>query len=105
MKLLIMQLKVICTLRYLYSAEHPQYKFYYVRTMHFGMKLYNDQTNAQVLNLFIYFCLTCFGLFFQPIFRGRCTNSAVAQISWVWYQRPGDLNHCRICIPASEDGL
>jgi hypothetical protein len=32
-------------------------KFYVVRTVHFGMKLYNDQRNAQVLNLFIYLLL------------------------------------------------
>jgi hypothetical protein len=33
------------------------------------MKLYNDQLNAQFLNVFylsIYFCLTCFGLSFSP---------------------------------------
>jgi hypothetical protein len=29
-------------------------KFYFVRTVHFGMKLYNDQRNAQVYSLFIY---------------------------------------------------
>jgi hypothetical protein len=29
-------------------------KFYVVRTVHFGIKLYNDQRNAQVFNLFIY---------------------------------------------------
>jgi hypothetical protein len=34
--------------------EGQYYKFYVVRTMHFGMKLYNDQRNAQVSNLFIY---------------------------------------------------
>jgi hypothetical protein len=32
-------------------------KFYVVRTVHFGMKLYNDQRNAQVCNLFIYLLL------------------------------------------------
>jgi hypothetical protein len=32
-------------------------KFYVVRTVHFGMKLYNDQRNAQVFNLFIYLLL------------------------------------------------
>jgi hypothetical protein len=31
--------------------------FYVVRTVHFGMKLYNDQRNAQVFNLFIYLLL------------------------------------------------
>jgi hypothetical protein len=28
-----------------------QPKFYVVRTVHFGMKLYNDQSNAYVFNL------------------------------------------------------
>jgi hypothetical protein len=31
--------------------------FYVVRTVHFGMKLYNDQRNAQVFNSFIYLLL------------------------------------------------
>jgi hypothetical protein len=31
--------------------------FYVVRTVHFGMKLYNDQRNAQVFNLCIYLLL------------------------------------------------
>jgi hypothetical protein len=26
------------------------FKIYFVRTVHFGMKLYNDQLNAQVFN-------------------------------------------------------
>jgi hypothetical protein len=34
------------------------FKFYVVRTVHFGIKLYNDQLKAQVFNLFIYFFLT-----------------------------------------------
>jgi hypothetical protein len=34
------------------EMEGQYYKFYVVRTMHFGMKLYNDQRNAQVFNLF-----------------------------------------------------
>jgi hypothetical protein len=25
-----------------------------IRTVHFGMKLYNDQSNAQAINLFMY---------------------------------------------------
>jgi hypothetical protein len=32
-------------------------KFYVVRTVHFGMKFYNEQSNAQVFNLFIYLLL------------------------------------------------
>jgi hypothetical protein len=31
--------------------------FYVVRTVHFGMELYNDQRNAHVFNLFIYLLL------------------------------------------------
>jgi hypothetical protein len=65
-------------------------RFYFVRTVHFGMKLCNDQRNAQVFNLFIYLRLSyMFRAFFKPIFRGRCTNSAVVQVCWVWCQRPG----------------
>jgi hypothetical protein len=58
--------------------------FYVVRTMHFGMKLYNDQRNAQLFNLFIYLLLPyMFRAYFYPSFRGRCTTSAVVQFSWV----------------------
>jgi hypothetical protein len=31
--------------------------FYFVRTVHFGMKLYNDQRNAKVFSLLIYLLL------------------------------------------------
>jgi hypothetical protein len=31
----------------------------FVRTVQFGMKLYNDQRNAQVFNLLIYLLLAC----------------------------------------------
>jgi hypothetical protein len=55
--------------------------------MHFGMKLYNDQSNTQVFNLFIYLLLPYISL-----------------VSWVWCQLPG-ADNCRICTPASEDGL
>jgi hypothetical protein len=54
------------------------------------MKLYNDQRSAKVFNLFIYLLLPyMFRAFFWPIFRGRYTNSAVVQASWVWCQRLG----------------
>jgi hypothetical protein len=47
-----------------------------------------DQRNAQAFNLCIYLLLPyMFRAFFQPIFRGRCTTSAVVQVSWVWCQR------------------
>jgi hypothetical protein len=58
--------------------------FYVVRTVHFGMKLYNDQHNAQAFNLFIYLLL-------PYMFR--------ALIPY-----PGELNHCRNCTPDSENG-
>jgi hypothetical protein len=64
-------------------------KLYIVRTVHFGMKLYNNQRNPQFLNLFFYLLLTyMFRAFSYPIIRGRCTYSAVVQVSWVWCQRP-----------------
>jgi hypothetical protein len=73
-------------------------KFYDVRTVHFGMKLYNDQRNAQVFNLFIYLHLPyMFRAFFQPIFRGTCTSSAVVEVSWALFQSPGaDIVHRRL---------
>jgi hypothetical protein len=61
--------------------------------------------------LSIYFYLTYFGLSFSP------SSEAGIQIRQ-WFKFPGygfsaraltpypaDLNHCRICTPASEDGL
>jgi hypothetical protein len=49
------------------------------------LKLHNDQRNAQAFYLFIYLLLPyMFRAFFQPIFRGRCTISAVVQVSWLW---------------------
>jgi hypothetical protein len=55
--------------------------------MQFGMKLYNDQHNAQVFNLFIYF------------------TSGYDVSTWALTPYPGDLNHCQNCAPSSEDGL
>jgi hypothetical protein len=53
------------------KQKPTQFCFYVIRIMHFAMKLYNDQRNAQVLNLFsTYFCLICFGLSFSPSSRG-----------------------------------
>jgi hypothetical protein len=59
----------------------------------------------------ICFCITCFGLSFSP------SSEAGVQLRQ-WLQSPGygvraraltpypgDLNHCRSCTPASEDGL
>jgi hypothetical protein len=40
--------------KYLQKIACYGFKFYVIRTVHFGMKLYNDQRNANVFNLFIY---------------------------------------------------
>jgi hypothetical protein len=71
--------------------KHPYKLFVYVvSTMHFGMKLCNDQRNEQVFNLYLYLLLPyMFRASFKLIFRGRCTISAMVQVSWVWCQRPG----------------
>jgi hypothetical protein len=42
---------------HLYDSLNNNNKYYVVRTVHFGMKLYTDQRNAQVFNLFIYLLL------------------------------------------------
>jgi hypothetical protein len=39
------------------KQKEKSVRFYVVRTVRFGMKLYNDQLNAQVFNLFIYLIL------------------------------------------------
>jgi hypothetical protein len=57
--------------------------------MHFGMKLYNDQRNAQVFNLFIQW--------FKSAGYGVSSRALTPY--------PTELNHCRSCTPASEDGL
>jgi hypothetical protein len=66
------------------------------------MKLYNDQLNAQVFNLFylsIYFCLTCFGFSFSPSseegvqFRLWFKSPGYGVITRALTPYPGDLNH------------
>jgi hypothetical protein len=53
-------LSSLLNLSYRYFPNKILY-FYVARDVYFGMKLYNDQRNAQALNLFsIYFYLTCF---------------------------------------------
>jgi hypothetical protein len=82
------------------SLKPSRLKFYAVRTVHFGMKMYNDQRNAQVFNLFIYLLQPyMFRAFFEPIFRGRCTISAVVQVSWLWFQRASADTIPRILEP------
>jgi hypothetical protein len=74
------------------------YIFYAVRTVHFGMKIYNDQRNAHVFNLFIYLVLPyMFRAFFSPTVYGVSARALTPY--------PGDLNRCRSCTPASENGL
>jgi hypothetical protein len=52
-----------------------------VRTVHFGMKFYNDHRKARVFNVFIYLLVPyMFRAFFKPIFRSKCTNSAVVEV-------------------------
>jgi hypothetical protein len=72
-----------------------------------------------LIYLSIYFCLTCFGLSFIPISGAgvqlrqwfKYTLDGVRKYKWygisaqVLTPYPGDLNHCRSCTPASENGL
>jgi hypothetical protein len=87
-------------------------KFYVVSSVHFGMKLYIYQRNAQVFHfLSIYFCLTFFGLSFSPSseagvqFRQWFKSLGYGVGSRALAPYPGDLNHCRNYTPASEDEL
>jgi hypothetical protein len=54
--------------------------FHVLRALHFRMKLYNDQRNAQVFNLFIYLLL--------PSLVLAHLQRQVVQV-WLWCQRPG----------------
>jgi hypothetical protein len=70
-----------------------------VRTAHFGMKLYNDQRNAQFLiYLSIYFCLTCIGLSFSPF------SEAGVQFRQ-WFKSPGYGISARALTPYPGDLL
>jgi hypothetical protein len=61
---------VLSALEYQGTQEEQSsyfFKFHVVRTVHFGIKCYNDQRNAQVFNLFINLLLPdMFGLAFSP---------------------------------------
>jgi hypothetical protein len=72
-----------------------------------GIKLYNDQRNAQVLiYLSIYFYLTCFGVSFSPSSEAGVQLRQLFRSSGYGVSaRAFDLNHCRSCTPASEDEL
>jgi hypothetical protein len=55
--------------------------FYVLRTVHFGMKLYNRQRNAQGFNLFINLLLPyMFRAFFHPIYKSRRTTSTAVEV-------------------------
>jgi hypothetical protein len=78
----------------------------------FLMKLYNDQSNAKVLNLFIYLLLPyMFRDFFKPIFRAGdqrrpgFKSAGYGDRARVLTPYPPDLNHCRSCTPALKMGL
>jgi hypothetical protein len=73
--------------------------FYVVRTVHFGMKLYNDQRNAQVLILIIYLLL-------PYMFWALFSQSSEAGVQFrQWFQSPGYGVSARALTPypASED--
>jgi hypothetical protein len=78
------------------------------------IKLYNDQINAQVFNLFyasIYICLTFFGLSFNPSseagvqLRQLFKSPGYGVSARALTTNPRDLSNCRSCTPVSEDGL
>jgi hypothetical protein len=64
-----------------------------------------------LIYLFIYFRLTCFGLSVSPSseagvqFRQWFKFSGYGISAQTLTPYPADLNHCRNCTPASEDGL
>jgi hypothetical protein len=60
-----------------YISQHSHSQFFYVvRTVHFEMKLYNHQRNAQVFkNLFPYLLLPyMFWAFFKHTFKRHCVQ-------------------------------
>jgi hypothetical protein len=72
-------------------------------------KLYNDQRNPQVFNLFIYLLIP-FGLSLRPSSEAgvqlrQWFNPGYGVSARALTPYPGDLNHCQSCTSASEDGL
>jgi hypothetical protein len=69
--------------------------FHVVRTLYFGMKLYNDQCNAQVFNLFIYLLLPyMFRAFFSP-----SSEAGVQRRQWFMSSGYGVSARARIRYP------
>ena len=64
-----------------------------------------------LINLSIYFCLTCFGFSFSPSseagvqFRQWFKSLGYGVSARSLTLDPGDLNQCQSCSPTSEDGL
>jgi hypothetical protein len=82
--------------------------FCVVRIVHFGMKLYNDQYNACIFNLFISLLLPyMFQAFFSAHLQRLVYNfgRGSSLSAWALSPGPGDLTHCQNCAPASEDVL
>jgi hypothetical protein len=71
----------------------------------------NEVMNVFLIYLSIYFCLAGFGLSFSPSpeaavqFRQSFKPAGYGVSARALISYPGDLNHCRNCTPASEDGL
>jgi hypothetical protein len=87
-------------------------KFYYVSTTHLELNcIMTKLMHKFLINLSIYFCLTCFGLSFSPSseagvqLRQWFQSPGYGVKAWALTPYPGDLNYCRGCTPASENGL
>jgi hypothetical protein len=67
------------------------------------MKLYNNQRNAHVFNLFIYLLLSTSeaGLQRRQWFKSPGYGVSARELT----PYAGNLNNCQSCTPASEDGL
>jgi hypothetical protein len=83
----------------------------YLENVHI-LKLYNDQCNAQVFNLFIYLLLPyMLRLSFSPSsdagvqFRQWFKSPGYGVRGRVLTPVPGVVNHWRNCTPTLEDGL
>jgi hypothetical protein len=75
-------------------------EFYAVRTVHFGMKLYNDQANTQVLKFIYLFTSGLHVLGFLIAHLQRQVYNFGSGLSLM-----GTVRNSRSCTPVSEDGL
>jgi hypothetical protein len=76
--------------------------FYVARTVHFEMKLYNNQPNAQDFKFSSLFAsaLHVSGVLYAHLQEALCTNLAVVLVGWAWCQRP---SQARALTPYSGD--